>query len=464
MTAKASSPALTRLQMLAVAGAAGATYLGASMGGAVTLVLPRIASELDASAAQIQWIVAGFLLARIAGLRLAGWLCDTFGAKRVFLCGLLSFSAVSAMCGFASDGNLLVILRVLQGAFAALLSPSALVLLRQAVPEEKEAAAMSVWSAAGMAGFGLSPVLGGLLVHIWGWRAVFLFTAVATLVIGIIAALHAGKAVASRVRESGAPSLPAELLSSTLLAGLAYLVGHSDGLAVSCMALLMAAVLIANAWRAGQTPRLIVQSWLALTLPVSAGVASFALIAGAMLWASYFIQNDLHQETLAFGLGCLPMAALGMGACMGTEPLLAARKVNTAILLSGVFALILTVSAYWAEMASSLTPAIVALACLGLCYGFSNASVTSKVMLAFPRSQAGDASSIATLSKQFGQLLGITVVSSFRDLSGHESGDDHRVFYFFGLSALALIGCAGIGAIYDGRRRQEFSLPLGRWH
>jgi MFS family permease len=448
MTQTPPNPRLSASEKLVVAGAAAATYVGASMGGAVSLALPHIASDLHFTAAQVQWIISGYLLARIAGLRPGGALCDRLGARRIFLLSMTGFAVTSIFCSLVSSEALLIGLRFVQGAFAALLSPSALVLLRSHTPPSKLAAAMSIWSAAGMAGFGLSPVLGGMLLDAWGWRSIFWVTALATIPIVF---------VGFRIREKAAPqstarkpSILGELAVAAMLAAVAYFVGQYDW-AMLCYALAAALILWLLVKReAALRP----DTWMrgfAMAPQVCVGVFTFAAIVGSMLWASYFIQVDLRQSGLVFGLGCLPMAAAGFLACFITEPLLASKRSNLTFLLAGLSILGLGSVAYIAERNASLPWAISALAFAGLCYGFANASVTAVIMSIFPAERSGDASSIATLSKQFGQLLGITVVAKFRDLSGKAGGSDPALFYFLLMCGVAVVVCAALRAMQARR-------------
>lgn len=444
MTPAPATERLTARQAVVIACAAAATYLVASLGGAVSLVLPRIAADLHFSAEHVQWIITGYLVTRIAGLLPAGTFSDRFGAKRVLVLGMLGFAATAVACGLVSEEYLVIGIRVLQGAFGALLSPSALVLLRLQTPPARLAMAMSVWSAAGMAGFGLSPVLGGWLVDIWGWRAIFLFNGALALLVAILAATLIPRVAALPATTAASP-LARELILSVGLAALAFFVGQHDDTGITYLAvfaiaawvlLKRGAVLRKDSWR------LI----LSLLPQVGVGAFGFAAVAGIMLWASYFIQTDLGRSALVFGLGCIPMAAAGMAACFGTEPLLASRRTNLAFLFSGVSIVAMGVLAYAAQAQGTMALGVAALACGGMAYGFCNASVTHAIMNSFPADQSGDASAIATLSKQFGQLLGITVVAAYRDFSGHVPGSQPMLFYLLAACGVTVLACAALGS------------------
>ncbi len=438
MNEKSPTPSLSLQQRLVILCVASATYLGASMSGAVSLVLPQIAADLHFTTVQVQWIIAGYLLARIAALRPAGGLCDKFGPRRVYLFGMTGFALASLMCALADTEFLLITARLLQGAFGALLSPAALVLLRVLVPSSAQAYAMSIWSAAGMAGFGFSPVLGGVLVAYSGWRMLFIFTSIVALLIAVAAVwLLRGPMSAASAGPTVVP-IKQEIGFSLALAAAAFfavernwpvLLGLLILAFIAMLAFKRSAVFRVQFWRPG----------LRVVPQIACGVLGFASITGGMIWASYFIQIDLHHSALVFGLGCLPMAVAGLAACFGSEPLLATNRQGTALLLAGVSALLFAMLSFYAESSASLYFAIGALAFAGLCYGFVNGAVTALMMNAVPAAQSGGASSIATLSKQFGQLLGIMVIASTRDLSGRSTQVDDSLFYFLAACGVMLV-------------------------
>lgn len=452
MSETSPAPSLSLQQRLVILSVASATYLGASMSGAVSLVLPRIAADLHFTTAQVQWVIAGYLLARIAALRPAGGLCDTFGPRKVYLFGMAGFALASLMCALADTELWLITARVLQGTFGAMLSPAALVLLRLLVPASAQAYAMSIWSAAGMAGFGFSPVLGGVLVAYSGWRMLFIFTSLVALLIAVAAVwlLRGPMPVASTPAQA---PIKQEIGLSVVLAAAAFFSVERDWLALlgililACMlmvAVKRTAILRADFWRPGF--RMIPQ--------IACGVLGFASMTGGMIWASYFIQIDLHHSAMVFGIGCLPMALAGLAACFGSEPLLAANRQGLALLLAGVSALLFAMLSFYAQSNASLIVAIGALTFTGLCYGFVNGAVTALMINAVPTAESGGASSIATLSKQFGQLLGITVIASTRDLSGKTTQVDDALFYF-------LASCGVMLAVFSVlRMRQEESRRL----
>jgi MFS family permease len=143
----------------------------------VNVALPTIAAELKASSAQIESVVAIYLIAYATLVVTGGRLGDIFGTKRIFIAGVGGFTLTSLWCGLAQSGPELILARLAQGATAALMVPQVLATLHVLFPDEARSRAFGIYGIvlglAGAAGF----VLGGVLVTLdlagLGWRAVF---------------------------------------------------------------------------------------------------------------------------------------------------------------------------------------------------------------------------------------------------------------------------------------------------
>ncbi|MCE9668790.1 MFS transporter [Myxococcus stipitatus] len=140
---------------------------------AVNVALPALDRELHTGLAGLQWAVDGYLLTLSALVLTGGALGDAWGQRRVFLLGVLAFTACSVLCGLSPNAWTLAVFRAAQGMGAALLVPASLAMLRTSFPEEDRQRAVSAW--AGLSGVttALGPLLGGWLVDVASWRLVF---------------------------------------------------------------------------------------------------------------------------------------------------------------------------------------------------------------------------------------------------------------------------------------------------
>lgn len=138
----------------------------------VALALPAIRHDVDASSEGLQWVMNGYLLTIAVLVVTAGRLGDMFGRKRVFLAGMVLFAAGSVVSGAATDQDLLILGRVLQGAGAAPMLSLSLALVCNVFPSEEQPRALGIWAAVSAVALAIGPLAGGLLIEI-DWRVIF---------------------------------------------------------------------------------------------------------------------------------------------------------------------------------------------------------------------------------------------------------------------------------------------------
>ena len=152
--------------------------LGAFMGqldaSIAVLTYPAVEARFGASAAAVEWVSLGYLLALIALLVPAGRLADAYGRKLLYLYGFLVFTAASAACGLAPGLGALIGFRVVQAVGAALMQANSVALVVTSAPRDRSRAALGVQAGAQALGLALGPTLGGVIVTELGWRWVFL--------------------------------------------------------------------------------------------------------------------------------------------------------------------------------------------------------------------------------------------------------------------------------------------------
>ena len=141
---------------------------------AVSLTLPSIQADLDASFATLQWVVAAYFLAIAATVITAGRLGDLHGRRRVFMIGLVVFGAASTVCALAPSAEVLLVGRVGQGLGAASLYSLSLALTTAAVPREQIGRGVAAWATSGGLSMATAPLLAGALIDAFDWRAVFI--------------------------------------------------------------------------------------------------------------------------------------------------------------------------------------------------------------------------------------------------------------------------------------------------
>ena len=154
-----------------------ATILGSGMtfidGTVVNVALPALQADLHATITDVQWVVEAYALFLGALILVGGSMGDQFGRKRVFLLGVLSFTAASILCGLAASPHALIVGRALQGIGAAFLVPGSLAIISATFGDAERGRAIGTWSGFSAITAAIGPVSGGWLIEHVSWRAVF---------------------------------------------------------------------------------------------------------------------------------------------------------------------------------------------------------------------------------------------------------------------------------------------------
>ena len=188
-------------------------------GSVVNVGLPAIGRALAADGAGLSWIVNGYLLPLSALLLLGGAAGDRFGRRRVLMLGVALFALASVLCALAPTLGALVAGRIVQGIGAALLMPNSLAILGASFDGEARGRAIGIWAAVGAGAGAIGPLLGGWLIDIVGWRAIFIIN----LPIAALTLLLAMRALGPEAsRAPAALDLPGAALASLGLAALTW--------------------------------------------------------------------------------------------------------------------------------------------------------------------------------------------------------------------------------------------------
>jgi MFS family permease len=169
----------------------------------VNVALPSIERELHMPPDAVQWVVTGYAISFGGLLILGGRAADLLGRRRMFMAGLIAFSLASLAGGLARDPALLIAARVVQGAGAAIVAPAALSLITTGFPEGPERTrAIGLYGAISSVGFVSGQVLGGVLVQLTSWRAVFLVNVPVGLIAAALAPVVLGAARKARAAKT----------------------------------------------------------------------------------------------------------------------------------------------------------------------------------------------------------------------------------------------------------------------
>ena len=138
------------------------------------VALPHMAAALNASTSEVTWILTSYIVAAAIATPLTGWLADRFGRRHLLLVSVIGFTVMSLLCGVATGLEEMVLFRILQGVFGAVIAPVVQSLLLDINPKERIGQAMAIYGAGIMIGPIIGPTLGGWLTESFDWRMVFL--------------------------------------------------------------------------------------------------------------------------------------------------------------------------------------------------------------------------------------------------------------------------------------------------
>ena len=325
----------------------------------VNVALPSIERELHMPPDAVQWIVTGYAISFGGLLILGGRAADLLGRRRMFVAGLIAFSLASLAGGLAQDPVLLITARVIQGAGAAIVAPAALSLITTSFPEGPERTrAIGLYGAISSVGFVSGQVLGGVLVQLTSWRAVFLVNVPVGLAAAALAPVILGtaKASAAKARTAKASAAKARTAKASHLdVRGALLITCAVALAVFAVSqgvvlgwtspLVIASVITSAAATAlflkaeSRHPEPLIRPALLHRKSLRNGSTLAFLLGlyngGEMLILSLYLQQVLHESPLLTGLIIAPQGVVGFGMGM-LGPRLAGRiGVKRLLVLTG---------------------------------------------------------------------------------------------------------------------------------
>ncbi|MFC8124633.1 DHA2 family efflux MFS transporter permease subunit [Streptomyces sp. NPDC057302] len=409
----------------------------------VNVIVPSVIGDLDASSGQAQWIQESYAIVFAALLLLTGRLADIFGARRIFVAGVVVFGATSVLAGLAPGSGLLILARFLQGAGAAMILPTSLSLLNATFTGKARGQAFAIWGSTIGGAAALGPLLGGWLAEHVSWRWAFGINVPLSVLVTVGVLLY----MAPSPRTKGRVDVAGAVLSAVGLGLLAF--GLVEGRTYGWIVGIEPLEVLGVRWGSGPSPVLVALVLSAGTLfafvrrqialsrsgdpaqvarvlmdvrlfsiasfrngniaTLIIGLGEFGIVAVLPLW----LQFTLGYSALQAGLALVPIA-IGSFVATGASFPLAAKvpalgqvRIGLALEvvgLAGVGVVAAPDSSWWAVA--------LMLFAYGIGIGFATAQVTNVVLAEVPQESAGQGSGIQSAFRQLGSALGIAALTT----------------------------------------------------
>jgi EmrB/QacA subfamily drug resistance transporter len=387
----------------------------------VNIALPSVQRGLHFSATNLQWVVNGYTLIFGGFLLLGGRAADLLGRKRLFVAGVILFSAASLLNGVAQSSGMLIVGRALQGLGGALVSPAALSIVTTTFTDgDQRTKALGVWSAIAASGAAVGLLMGGVLTDIASWRWVFFVNVpigVATVALAVRYVTESRVDTARRSYDiAGAVTVTGGLvvLVYAIVKAQAYGWGSARTLGLGAVAVALLAVFVAIE-RRSEAPLMRLNIFRIRTLAVAD--AALLLVASAMFgmfyFASLYVQQILGYSPLTAGLAFLPVTAgimIGAGVAQQLIKRLGVRRVSIiGITFATAGMLVLTQVPVHGSYVSNL---LVGLMPLSIGMGLTFVPITLLGTSGVKGEDNGLASGLFNTAQQVGGSLGLAILAS----------------------------------------------------
>ena len=454
-TAEACAGGATRHPGWTIAATMLASSLAFIDGSVTNVALPAIGQDLGGSAGDLAWTINAYLLPLAALLLLGGAAGDHFGRRRVLVIGIALFAVASVGCAVAADLAVLLGCRALQGIGAALLMPNSLGILGSSFEGEERGRAVGTWAAAGAIASAVGPPLGGWLVDVVGWRAIFFLNlpvAAAAIVIALRYVKESGGGESDRLDWPGA------LLATAALGALTWALtlwssrhaASADSIAGVVIGLLL---LGAFAW---QERRLGGRAMMPLALFASrpfVGLTVMTLLlygalGGLLVLLPYLLIVGGGYSPTAAGLALLPFSIV-----VGVTSRLAGRMTARIgprwpltvgpIVTGGGFALLLLADpqgSYW----TSVLPGMLVIA-IGMAGAV--APLTTAVLSSVDGQHTGTASGFNSAVARTGGLIATALAGGVLAQRGTALADSFHIAALVGAATAVIAGLAAFATL-----------------
>lgn len=444
---RASSHLATSLTLAAMSLGYGVVQLDVTI---VNTALDAMGKTLGGGVAELQWVVSAYTIAFAAFILTAGALGDRIGAKRVFMAGFAIFTAASLACALSPNAIVLIAGRLVQGLAAAILVPNSLALLSHAYTDDRaRGRAVAIWAAGASLALTAGPFVGGALITLVGWRAIFLVN----LPIGLaglwLSWRYASETTQARSREIDLPGQLAAIGALGTLAG-AIIEGGALGWehpAVVAAWVTSAVLSVLFVWRESRAAQPMLPLSLfghrLFTLTTVVGLLVNIAIYGLIFVLSLYFQRVNGLSAWWNGLAFVPM----MGAVLPVN-LLAPRLAERigpcpTIVVGACISALGCLGLLWIEAGTSYWAIFAQMIAISGGLGLLVPPLTSTLLGSAEKARSGIAAGVLNATRQTGSVLGVALFGSL--IAGEGAFVDGLHLALVISAAVLLLAAATIG-------------------
>jgi EmrB/QacA subfamily drug resistance transporter len=416
-----ATPREKQLTLLAAVLGTSVVFLDATV---TSVALPAIRGDLGGGLAGQQWVTSAYLLTLSSLLLIGGSLGDVLGQKRVFLVGVAGFGITSALCAVASSIPELCVFRAMQGACAALVTPTALAVIIHVFPEDERARAIGTWTALSSIVGVIGPFIGGVLIAAGSWRLIFLLNA--PLVLVTVTLIARGVPADAGAHRNGRLDFLGAFLAALALSGSVFAVTEEParGWSAPVIGSLAVGVLGAMAFVAREARARAPMLPLSLfrernfTIGNLATLTAYLGLGGVIFLLPVFLQEVSGYSPVQAGLALLPVTSLMIVFSRRFGAL--ADRVGSRVPISlgaltaaGGLLLLARID----QRADYLSEVLPALLVFGLGLAMLVAPLTATVLGAVQEDHAGVAAAVNTTLSRVAQLFAVAVLGAVVSLA-----------------------------------------------
>ncbi|WP_145661239.1 MFS transporter [Bradyrhizobium stylosanthis] len=447
---RASSRLATSLTLAAMSLGYGVVQLDVTI---VNTALDAMGKTLGGGVAELQWVVSAYTIAFAAFILTAGALGDRIGAKRVFMAGFAIFTAASLACALSPNAVVLIAARLVQGLAAAILVPNSLALLNHAYADDRaRGRAVAVWAAGASLALTAGPFVGGALITLVGWRAIFLVNLPIGLVGLWLSWRYATETTRARSREIDLPGQLAAIgalgaLAGAIIEGGALGWGHPAVLFAFASALVLAVLFVGRERRAVQ-PMLPLSLFghRLFTLTTIVGLLVNVAIYGLIFVLSLYFQRINGLSAWWTGLAFVPM----MGAVLPVNllaPVLAERIGACPTIVAGACISALgCLGLLWIEADTHYLMICGQMIAISGGLGLLVPPLTSTLLGSVEKARSGIAAGVLNATRQTGSVLGVALFGALVASEGAFMAGLHASLAVSAAVLLLAAAVIGIGA------------------